>query len=650
MFVSQSFNVPLFEPVVIKFGNSPEVNTAVKTFTMDYPNSVVISYKNIHSINAILTLMRSNSPLILIGHGSNQGILSRNGSVIKWNEIGSWVNTLPIKFVFFLACDSSVAEKYVNVNSYGFPTVIDAVLGAISIAISLNYAAGNTNRVEDLKQQFNSRLTLLKTGKEKLMLLARDNYYFKFFPDFNSAEKQADADYNAYLADSTAKKTSGANWQNVELIPDPEGIDLCVAQGDMNCEAFILKGDGIGDSSGLHLEGHYWVFDGKHPTLTNVAILAQMSSFYLENNVNPHDYYKNINQSAKNIGGGSCGWALNDMWNCIENAAKSISTTDWEVITVLIALGVIAVLLANSIDSLGTSDILAAGLSGLLLDFLTTAPAAASNAYNNDATLTNLEHYNTEIANFVPAISIISPGANTQLSGTFTFEASATASTNELYSANSINSISLYIDSSSSSLITTPPGVNTATVTMNSNNYPSGIHLLTVTATDQYGNFQSTSFEVSFAAQSSSGGSGCVAQNTRILLPDGKHFKKVQALKVGDEVMGYNVSSHEAMTVTVTKIIETVNVSTLLSINDGYLRVTTTEQPIYMRNSTFTGWISDPHYLTVGDQIFNVITNQWVTIYQIGLIQGHFKTYDVATNPLNTFVGNGILLDMPVKN
>ena len=249
----------------------------------------------------------------------------------------------------------------------------------------------------------------------------------------------------------------------------------------------------------------------------------------------------------------------------------------------------------------------------------------------------------TEINNLEPTLTITNPSPGTYESATFYYSATQSSAYGTSFSY-----LSIYIDSSSSPLKVSTNGATSVGVNIDPYSYASGVHALKATLSDSDGVYRETYIEVTFAS-SGGGGNGCVAQNTRISLPNG-HFKKVQALKVGDEVLGYNTTSHETMTVTVTKINETDGVHTLLSINNGLLRVTTTEQPIYMQNSTYIGWISDPQNLKVGDQIFNVITNQWISINQIELIHGHFKTYDVATDPLNTFIGNGILLDMPVKN
>jgi hypothetical protein len=65
-----------------------------------------------------------------------------------------------------------------------------------------------------------------------------------------------------------------------------------------------------------------------------------------------------------------------------------------------------------------------------------------------------------------------------------------------------------------------------------------------------------------------------------------------------------------------------------------------------MRNETYTGWLRDPQNLKVGEEIFHVPTQQWIMVWRLDTVVGEkFKVYEVATDPLNVFVANGILVD-----
>ncbi len=85
--------------------------------------------------------------------------------------------------------------------------------------------------------------------------------------------------------------------------------------------------------------------------------------------------------------------------------------------------------------------------------------------------------------------------------------------------------------------------------------------------------------------------------------------------------------------------------NSVISINDGALVLTKTDQPIYVKNSTFVGWVRDPQDLKVGEFIFNAVQGNWVPITSIQSLQERIRVYDVVTVGPNNFIANGYLLD-----
>ncbi|KKL08136.1 hypothetical protein LCGC14_2578890, partial [marine sediment metagenome] len=169
---------------------------------------------------------------------------------------------------------------------------------------------------------------------------------------------------------------------------------------------------------------------------------------------------------------------------------------------------------------------------------------------------------------------------------------------------------------------------------------------------DENGAYSNWSPSKSIYLSSNGGGSGggCVAKDTLILLPDGYTKIPVQKLNVGEYVLGYNVTSGETIPVLVTEI-DVSKVSSILKIghDKGSLRITPYNQPIWYKNETYTGWLIDPINIQEGDQIFHIPSDSWVTVNKLILIEnGSHEVYDIVTDPLNVFVGNGILLDKKV--
>jgi hypothetical protein len=139
------------------------------------------------------------------------------------------------------------------------------------------------------------------------------------------------------------------------------------------------------------------------------------------------------------------------------------------------------------------------------------------------------------------------------------------------------------------------------------------------------------------------GGYGCVLKNTRILMANGGTMP-VQALKPGDEIVGYDVQTGTFVTETVTSN-NCTTVDEILSINNGLLYLTPTDQPIY----TDHGWIRDPQDLRIGWKIYDPAKNAWITISNLETLKGHFQVYDLRATAPNNFIANGILLDRKVS-
>ncbi len=172
--IVSAFSMPLYQPVVIQFGNSDEVKATTNTFVKENPSAMVIRYSDIHDIFSILTLIRSHSDLVIIEHGSNNGILGPNGNIISWVNIGKWINTLPFTSVYFITCNSNEASKFVKVKSLGFSGPIDGILGALFVSEALQIA--NHNTFYQIQSLFLDRVNELLNGQRSFPLDVLSGY------------------------------------------------------------------------------------------------------------------------------------------------------------------------------------------------------------------------------------------------------------------------------------------------------------------------------------------------------------------------------------------------------------------------------------------------------------------------------------------
>jgi len=147
---------------------------------------------------------------------------------------------------------------------------------------------------------------------------------------------------------------------------------------------------------------------------------------------------------------------------------------------------------------------------------------------------------------------------------------------------------------------------------------------------------------VSVVDQTSGGGGGCVAWGSPILTPDG--YVPVQKLKPGDRVEEYGIQNGTMFVGTILYNNKTES-SSVVSVNNGTLLLTPTDQPVFIRNSTYIGWLRDPQNLSVGDQLFDPVNDTWINVTSVNIIYEHIKVFDVVTSGANDFIDNGILLD-----
>jgi hypothetical protein len=74
--------------------------------------------------------------------------------------------------------------------------------------------------------------------------------------------------------------------------------------------------------------------------------------------------------------------------------------------------------------------------------------------------------------------------------------------------------------------------------------------------------------------------------------------------------------------------------------------VTPFDQPLFIKNSTYTGWIFHPSALKVGWYLYSPLeNNKWIRINNISYRYGEFEVYDIVTNGPNTFIVENVLAD-----
>jgi hypothetical protein len=141
------------------------------------------------------------------------------------------------------------------------------------------------------------------------------------------------------------------------------------------------------------------------------------------------------------------------------------------------------------------------------------------------------------------------------------------------------------------------------------------------------------------------GGGGCVAFGTMILTPDG--YKPVQYLVPGQTVSEYNFTNGKIVNGTLISAY-TTDVSEVLSINNGAIVLTPTDQPILAETSNSLGWVVNPDSLTVGDKLFSPTAQSWIYVTSVTLVHQWTMVFDVQTSGPHNYIANGFLPDKKV--
>jgi hypothetical protein len=135
---------------------------------------------------------------------------------------------------------------------------------------------------------------------------------------------------------------------------------------------------------------------------------------------------------------------------------------------------------------------------------------------------------------------------------------------------------------------------------------------------------------------------GCVAEGTQITMADWS-TKPVERIRVGDQILGYDILTNSYVTETVMTVSST-KVPAVLNINSGELRTTPNDQPIYVRNSSCQGWVTDPSRIEIGWEVLDAANGVWVLVSIVEYEFNKTKVYDFQTDGPSTYLANGYLL------
>jgi len=150
---------------------------------------------------------------------------------------------------------------------------------------------------------------------------------------------------------------------------------------------------------------------------------------------------------------------------------------------------------------------------------------------------------------------------------------------------------------------------------------------------------------VSTTSSSTTVVSGCVLYNDTIRTYNGT--KKASELRIGELLLTFNPNSNTTEIARVTYISKS-KVGAIMLINNE-IGVTLLDQPLFIKNSTYTGWVMHPSALKVGWYLYAPVEKKWIKIENISYRYGEFEVYDIVTSGPNTFLVENVLADASAK-
>ena len=145
---------------------------------------------------------------------------------------------------------------------------------------------------------------------------------------------------------------------------------------------------------------------------------------------------------------------------------------------------------------------------------------------------------------------------------------------------------------------------------------------------------------------SSGGGGGSVAAGTRITLADGTQVP-VQSLKVGMQLLSYDMTTHQYVITTITKFVTVMTYNQMvISTSAGKPLIVdqNSAQKLYVKTPDGTVALMPVTDLKVGYELFDASSQTWVPITSIHYENGgNHLMYDIYTTSPGNYIANGYL-------
>ncbi len=173
-FTTNNTTIAEVSPFIVMFGSSLEELAAVSDLKQNFPKAAII---NFNFYEAILVITTTKSPVIWVGHSSENGI-DFEGTTLSWNIISNIVQETESDYHYFLACESSIVTKLIKNTGkfvYSFSETVDAIFASNVISILISNIFNGGRNINIFFSKAISRVSLDANDKD---FLPMSNYLF----------------------------------------------------------------------------------------------------------------------------------------------------------------------------------------------------------------------------------------------------------------------------------------------------------------------------------------------------------------------------------------------------------------------------------------------------------------------------------------
>lgn len=151
--------IPITDPLVIQLGNDAVVSDSAMNLVEDINDAKLVYVDSVFTL--MLICRKAIGELFYVGHGSEQG-LQIGGALIAWTDVNAVLQRMPAKEHYFAACFSANIGEVQDKVVLGFPSIIDADVASLLIAMTYSYIHKQYDVLAQLIQQFLTESFLTK--------------------------------------------------------------------------------------------------------------------------------------------------------------------------------------------------------------------------------------------------------------------------------------------------------------------------------------------------------------------------------------------------------------------------------------------------------------------------------------------------------